>query len=90
MPSSGRIAATSWIPPVSVEPIPPLDDMASIKDLLYCRREFLMKNGLIDKKVWPRGMLDIVLIRPGFYQECHYHECYFVDDIQYVRCQSDL
>jgi hypothetical protein len=37
VPSSGRIAAMSWIPPVCVEPIPPLlDDMAPRmkKDLL--------------------------------------------------------
>ena len=42
MPSSGRIAATSCIPPVNVEP---MDDMTSIKDLLYCRMD-----GVIDKK----------------------------------------
>ena len=48
MPSSGRIAAISCIPPVRVEPIPPLDDMASQK--IYCRRELLMKNGVIDRE----------------------------------------
>ena len=35
MPSSGKIAEISCIPPVRVEPIPPLDDMASrLRDLL--------------------------------------------------------
>ena len=52
MPSSGRIAAISCIPPVSVEPIPPpLNDMAWMRDLLYCRREFLMKGPKVREKL---------------------------------------
>ena len=47
MQSSGKIAEISCIPPVRVEPIPPLDDMAS-RLKIYCRRKVLMKNGLID------------------------------------------
>ena len=47
VPSSGRIAAMSCIPPVRVEPIPPwLDDMASRRKI-YCCWEVLKKNGLM-------------------------------------------
>ena len=43
MPSSGRNAAMSCIPPVSVEPIPTLDDMAA-RLRIYCRREVLIED----------------------------------------------
>ena len=50
MPSSGRIAAMSCIPPVRVEPIPPwLDDMAS-RWRVYCRKGVLDDERDNDRK----------------------------------------
>ena len=57
VPSSGRIPAISCMPPVSVEPIPPLDDIASRK--IYCRRGVFLIEGVLDEAeewaLWPRG-----------------------------------